>query len=501
MAWIERLPTAASFRTTPLTATFLALFGTQLSGRIIRFLYLLVIARFLSPDQVAVYLYGMAVYLALMVFASFGQGVFLATRLGRRAGRRGRLVGHSFTLRSIATSVALSAGVGFLLLHESDSLFGQALPFFLLALVARSFGDWCREWSTALEDAAWIPRTETLFRGFEAGIGLLLLISGAGVLAICALHGGMRAIEALYALSLMAQRKGHGLKPGLEPRLLRRIARISVTLAIGIGCLTLFAQSGLVVVKLLASEATAIAGFGLAMQFLTTLLILPTVLGVALVPAIGRARRRGQVGDIAAISILVKGALLTGALIAVPTQAYAAWGLELLLGPGYRVAGDVLADLTWIAGPYAVAILSCQILNALGQHRRAVVVTLSMLVAQISAMVIAYPLLGLSGASLAVILAVLVGCALGVHFLNDLDGRQGRAWWLAPLGATAVLVLVMYAAPVADAWLAPLLLAGFALWIWRSGLLNAKELAFLVARVSLAATDRRAATTQAGTKA
>ena len=60
--------------------------ATLLSGRFVRFIYLLILARLLEPEELGIYLYGTALYLSLFGVCQFGQSVFLSQRLGRGGG-------------------------------------------------------------------------------------------------------------------------------------------------------------------------------------------------------------------------------------------------------------------------------------------------------------------------------------------------------------------------------------------------------------------------------
>ena len=60
-----------------------ALVATHVSARIIHFLYLLVIARLLGPEETGLFVYGVAFYMAFLGLANFGQNI-TAVRLTER---------------------------------------------------------------------------------------------------------------------------------------------------------------------------------------------------------------------------------------------------------------------------------------------------------------------------------------------------------------------------------------------------------------------------------
>ncbi len=481
----KRLYGLATGSATPLAKTFLALTGSQVFGRAIRFGYLLVIARFLGPEATAIYLYSLAVSLAFGVVASFGQGVFLASRLGRGSETRRGLIRHSLALRLLSIVLAFGLGTVFVAMHAGEPRIYFALTIFLAAMVVRSLADWLREWSVALEDAAWIPRYEILFRGLEAVVGSMLLLQGAGVLPVCLVYLVGRGLEAAAAARLMHRRYGVPFRLAVKWRALRRIAAISLTLATGVGCLTLFTQVGVIALKQLAPDLADLAYFGIGMHFLMTLMVLPTVLGVAILPAIGRVRRTVRKEEVAGLSLLIRIALLTGAAIAVLVDGYAPWFVSFAFGKDFDAAGQLLADLVWILGPYAATVLACQTLNALGAPRQSAVAGVAMVGIVAVAMTLAVPWLGLTGASLSVGLAILGGCALALRALRIFIGHGEAKLWLQSLALTAALGLVMQLDLIPAPLLAPPLLLCTILMAWRLKLLTHAEIIFVLRRFGL----------------
>ena len=145
-----------------------ALVSTNVAGRIIRFAYLLAIARVLGPDQTGVFLYGIALYLSLTGLAHMGQNIFLASRIGRKTGSIQRIVGQSLTVTITAATLVSCGLLGYIWYSEPNGSTAFAISFFALALFGRVMVAWVRGVFVALEDATWIPRYETGFRTAEA---------------------------------------------------------------------------------------------------------------------------------------------------------------------------------------------------------------------------------------------------------------------------------------------------------------------------------------------
>ena len=423
----------------PLARTFVALASAHAIGRIVRFLYLVAIARFLIPDEVGIYSYGIALYLAFLGFASFGQSVFLATRIGRRPRSTATIVRHSLTVVTITTVLATAAIACFLWLTPHHAAERLPLTFFVLALVARSFAIWARGCFTALERAGWIPRYELMFRGGEAVVGTAMLALGAELAAICVLHFLVWLAEAIASLLLLRRRTAIRVWPGLEPRILAQVARISLVYAVSLLLMQVFAQIGIVGLKLAEPDAALVAQFAIALQLVTTIMIFPAALGQAMLPGLSRAHRTNNLPDIRAVATMLKASLVIGGVLAILLGVFGPWLVALFFGSRYATAGETLVSLAWALGPYAAAGIAQQSLNALGARLQAALVAGAMVATFTALICLPLPLAPLSQATAAFIAATAIGALGGALALTAPIGLSGVGWWVRP---AALLALV-----------------------------------------------------------
>ncbi len=472
-------------RFSPLARTFGALLGTQAVGRVIRFLYMIVIARTLGPEQTGILLYGLAVFLSLAIFANLAQGAFLATRLNQSRSRTGRLVSHSLTLNLMATALATAMGLVVVWFHIDRPLTAQVIALLLAALVARSLVGWVRECHVALEDATWIPRYEALFRSAEALVGTALLLSGAGLLAICLLHFLFWALEAVFTFRLFVSRSGFRLRPGGSRRLLARAAGVSLVLTVSLGCLYLFGQVGVIALQWLQPDTAVVGHFGLAMQFLGVLLVAPLMFGSALVPALARVRRAGGELETTALTTVVKAVLVGGGITAVLAEAYAPWLVTTAFGPRFQPAGEVFTWVCWALGPCAVILIVGQALNGLAGRAAAATMALATIGLHVLGMMLLMPIGPLQAAAVSLLAASFAGAGLGLLALCPRIGIAGHGWWLVPLVALAGMGLVMKFWLAPTVWTAPLISGLLLLLAWWSRILSRKDLDFVLARLGL----------------
>jgi O-antigen/teichoic acid export membrane protein len=250
----------------------------------------------------------------------------------------------------------------------------------------------------------------------------------------------------------------------------------------------LFAQVGILTLRQLHPDPALIGQFGIAMQFLTTLLIVPATMGSTILPALGRIRRRGAAGEIAALSLVVRGGLVASGGIAILAAAYVPWLVSLLLGPRYAAAGETFALLAWGLGPYAVALAVGQALNGLGGRVPAAGLAVTMVVLHVAVMVALVrsgAFAALDAAVVSLLVGALAGCVIGALALGPRIGAAGIGWWLRPLALIAVAGLAMHWEPVPNLWAAPAYLAIFAGLSWSLGIVTRDDFRFVVSRLGI----------------
>jgi O-antigen/teichoic acid export membrane protein len=473
--------------------TFGALLGSQIGTRAIRFVYVIVLARLIDPAELGIYLYGIAIYVALFGLAGFGQGLLLAARVPHRTAV-GAWFAHSLTIRLAATAVAGLVGLLFIWTQESDPLARITATWFIGALVARSLAAWVREAHIALEDAAWIPRYEAGFRATEALLGVAFVLDGLSVVWLAALHCAVWGAEAAASARLMARRGRWPACIGHRWRFLRRMAGASFWHMASVGLIVVFGQAAVVGSRLLDTSSAAVGQFAIAVQGLLTLILIPSTLAMALGPALSRARRSGTGDDQRAVTALMRSIFAAGAVVAVLIEGYGTPLVHFVLGPRYAEAADLFTALAWAVGPYAAAIVAVQALNALGRKRQAAMVAAIMALSQPALLVIVHPWLGIAAGCAAMIAGAGLGSMIGSVLVGIAVGIRGFAWWLAPLAVTAVAAALMRFVPVDAAILAPLVLVALLAAFAATRVIARTELAYIVGRFGRNAsqTDGRA---------
>lgn len=467
-----------------------ALVSTQVAGRVIRFIFFVAVARYLSAAEVGIYSYGMAAYLSLLGLGAFGQSTLLATRVGRHRACFARTAAHSLTILVTGLVVVTTFGLGLLWLTEPESTTRWALAFFMLAILARGLAMWVRSSYVALERSTWIPRYEVMFRSAEAVIGIAALALGAGLVAICFLHFAFWTLEAAASILLMTRDTGVRPRFGTRLPLLRRYAMASLPIMLALWLINLFPQIGIIGLKQLQADVAGVAHFAIAMQFLTTLFVLPVSLSQAVLPGLARAQRNRSEADFMVLRTVLKLSLIAGALAAAATAVIGPSMIVMVFGDRYLEAGLALVGMMWGFGPYAAAFIAICTLNALNFRARSATAAFLMVMIQTGGMVLLAGPAGLDPVTATItgfLLASLAGMAWSLDglalALSQASAPTGRRWWMTPAA-----IVLLSAAISLGGWMHPLLASLAVLAVILVGttlVLSRRETAALFAKAGL----------------
>lgn len=410
--------------------------GAQVGGRLVRFGYMVVVARMLGPTETGVYLYGMALYLGVLGLGLFGQHLFILRRIGSGNRVPHFPARHSLTIIVGALVAVVVPLLAFVLVTEPDPRYRAAVLAFVGALVARVIVIWVRNVYVATGEVGWVPRYETAFRGLEAALGIIMLSVGWGLVAISYLHFLCWSLEAYAVLRKVGAEHPGWLGFGRRRRYLARIVSISTYLLVGHAAISLFPQVSVILLRQLQPDERLVGQFGIALQFLTAALIVPMTFTQAFLPRLSRAWRFGDGGyDLITAAKVMS---LACAAVAILGHAYAPFVISKALGPSYETAASVFSELIWVLPPFSIVFTVSQALNIIGAQRAAAGIVTMMLAIHITAMLAFLshaPLQATIGSMLA---AAIVAAAVSLWFAGRQIGEPGQCWWLRPSLIAAV---------------------------------------------------------------
>lgn len=451
----------------------ISLTTTHVAGRIIRFLYMLAIARLLGPEGTGVYLYGIALYLSVFAIGLFAQDVFLSQRVGKHAGTPNSVLHHSLTLSLSATSVVTVLLILFVWLSETDPALRLAILCLVGAMASRIAAHWVRSAYVAFERPGWVPKYEAIFRGSEAIVGVTVLLSGGGLLAICFLHFLFWSIEAVFALRKLAREHPGVLGLGRNWKYLKKACPVSVAFLGSVAALFLFSQIAIVLLRKLQPDGVFVGHFGIAMQFMTTMLIVPGAATQAFLPRLSRSYARGGGGGDVITAVKLVGLLALAASIA--AAAYGPWFISVALGSDYAEAGDLFRWLCWVFTPYAIMILLCQCFTVIAARGTAAIIAIGVTVIHAGLLIILLEQSPTIAAVGSMAVAAIAGMIAALYQVTRKLGLQGHQWWMK-----SVVVIAASYAVFESAWAplmitAPVALAVGAVLIWQLRIFDATD--------------------------
>lgn len=177
--------------------------GGEWAEALLRAVYAILIARLLGPESYGWWSYALAVSGVCITFSFMGTELLLPERVGReKAGAR------QFLDTSLAVRLALLCLFGgvmaaYAIAGTDDVTERLALLALLPTVLARGTSNWLRMMAIGFEQAGLAMRPMVAVRLIEVLVGLALLLTGADVIMLLALHGLSWIVEVFVILPRM----------------------------------------------------------------------------------------------------------------------------------------------------------------------------------------------------------------------------------------------------------------------------------------------------------
>ena len=354
-----KIPSKIGVQSLFLNAGFLV-FSTILE-KVIRFIYLIVLARWLGPEMLGLYNYGLAWYLVFLPLALWGLGPLLSIHLGKKPENAGDVVAATLLLRGFTTIVAAFCCFVIGFLSNDDPMSRNVIMIFVLALVGRSLATWGRACFVGVELSQYSAGLEIGFRFVEVCCGLVYLSFGGGIIGLCAIHSACWVAEGIVAFGLVRNRLRFR-KIFMPWSFVRPYAVKAFPIAVNAFLLGTLFQGGFVVLKHLTMDARTLGYYAVAFQLVANTILIPMAFGRAALPILSRAHSRGTGESIVFLEAMLKICSFCSAVLAMFVIVYDTYILRLLFGQKYLMASDALvicaiAMTTWYALPLANNVL------------------------------------------------------------------------------------------------------------------------------------------------
>ena len=366
------------------------LLANQAASILIRFAYLFVLVRAVTPASYGALNYALSWYLLLLPITFLGAEVVLGREIGRSPQSAPELLGATLSLRICAAIILTAACICAALSFEGDPAVRRLIVVFSFALVGRSLWMWSAAAFTAFEEARSVPLIDIPFRLIELGLLLLLLNAvGAKLEAIGLIHALSWTLEGLVSVAIVWQR--HPIffsRPTLNWFKLLHAGVPGAGLSISMAALL---QLPVVLFRHFRGISPSLGYFALAFQIVTFLLNVPYVVAYASLPVLARSAARKDGKDRAAALVLIAVIVFGGgSLVAAPFVGE-------MFGRRYIPSALILSEGLWLLIPGSLALLLQHLLFSNGV--RSASSTLAPCIA-VATMVLAFPeLTGANGST------------------------------------------------------------------------------------------------------
>ena len=329
------------------------LMGVTLAESLLRGVYLVAIAHFISAADYGLWAYGGASYGLLMGLVIFGFDFLIPSKIGADRSGDASFIGMTLALR--LTLLALAAG-GLAIYAFAVEPPGPARTILLAlipALVGRGMALWARICFLAYERLGSYLLVSVTLRALEVGLGVLWLLNGGRLMNVVFLHASVGVLEGLAGIMMarwLLTKYSFGFSLGKALAFLRRGAVLGLGGALGIWLI----MGPLVLLRHAAADLALIGQVGLALNVMMILVASAQSFMGAAVPVLSRSLVRGdpRLAYYGRLTVLVSmgAAVLAGVIGMVlgPPAAVFAFGPDFatagaLLGPCLFVGGIILA--------------------------------------------------------------------------------------------------------------------------------------------------------------
>lgn len=328
----------------------------HLASVVLRFLYLLILVRWLSPDDYGKLSYGMAWYLTFIVFTYLGQETVLSRGIGRGIQDAATLLSKTLVQRVFAIGVVAIGSIAAAIIGGLGIDMLWILAVFTLAMAGRSLWMWSASCFVAMERVKSSVAVDLIFRTLEilCVVGFVFLCEPS-ILGVAAIHAAGWSVQgvvgALRAWKAMPRRVGRGVDGSVN---LFGDGAAGAAYAFG---LTWFLQAPVLLFGYFGDTGAALGHFALAFQLVGHVQIIPYLLGVAALPVLSRSAMRRDGKDRTLALVILATVPVAGIVFVALGALIGPAVITLLFGEEYAFTADVLVPALWLLIPLGIAVM------------------------------------------------------------------------------------------------------------------------------------------------
>ena len=331
--------------------------------RLLRVIYLVVVARFMGPEFYGMFSYGQSWYLTFLGMTTLGFAIVIPRAIGQDRSQAPLIIASSLRLQVLAiiivTSLCLFAGVLVAQTPEERNL----LLIFALVLPGRGLAHWAEHIFTGYEKAEYGFRLEAFARLLEVGSGIAAVIIWQNLLLLALIHAVNWWLQGLLGWWIVMRMYPEARISPQRTYILEMCRKI-LPAAIYIAFVMWIMQGPVVMYRQLPASETTLGQVALLLNAFGILAIVPNMLAYAALPVLSRSVNHHESNNIRFVKELCRMAFVLGTVISLIACVVGPWFIDKAFGSAYSLTGTLLGPTLLLLIPLMIARASAGVLWA-----------------------------------------------------------------------------------------------------------------------------------------
>lgn len=423
----------------PIGRNAAALYAGEMASRVLFVALTILIARLLGANNLGRLVFATSLAGIVQVISDFGLTVYLVRTLSKTPEARRELLPSIATLRFAAAAVAGTVAMAYAFATISDGTLLATTAFAVGFVLLGVYSDYVFSLYRVEEAMVYEGVGKLANSVAYAGGGVALVAAGSGVAAVTAWSCLVALCTDIYAWRIYRGLRGFRAKPALRTGRLRQVFIESLPFGILAILTTISFRIDSLMIQLIRGT-TDVGLYGAAYRTMEFLLIVPTILGTAILPVIARSIDH----DAPSVLRLVNNSIRLLWSLAFPLAVGLGFlGGELLagvFGSRFEQAHTVLVLLAATLVPLFASGMTSVVIAAGARPQANTWIAAGMVVLNIGLNAVLIPAIGINGAGVATLATEGAGLVAGAIFIAR---RHGSIAWhrcaLKPLVASAAM--------------------------------------------------------------
>ena len=399
------------------------MYASLLVNQVTRFIYIIVLARYLGPDLYGLFSYGQTWYNAFIPLSMLGLGSILIREVGLNK-NTGTVIANdiaSIRVISILLTALICAITGWL--SSDTSELSILMLIFSLALLGRAVSLWGNQMFQAYESTYLTLNQEKIFRTSEVVIGIIIAITTKSIILLALTHAFIWLVQGLRSIYLV-QKNLQKITLIWHWQRMRILFIKGFPLGLSLILDGLLIQGAFIFYKLNGATNDMIGNLAIIVQAFLVISGIFLAINQAVLPVISRAVDRKDSKDKIYIHVMIRIAFIFGTITGIFGISIGADVVHLMFGSKYFLAMDHLGLMLWTLIPFIIKQATNSNLIAHGHFNKILQLNFFAFISMISCFIILVKNNNFTGVVISILFGYCVSAIMGIftiHHLNLID--------------------------------------------------------------------------------